>query len=115
MNASDAARMMGIASFPDGWTFHEVHRCGVLAGFFCTKGNEIHAFRVPEFRGRWLTRQSIERVIAPILAEFGEIKTAVRVENLTGHEFVTRLGFRPESQDDRNINYITKKVNHARL
>lgn len=107
--------MMGIPAFPDGWDFHEVRQGGVLAGFFCTKGAEIHAFRVPEFRGRWLTRQAIERVIAPILAEFGEIKTAVRIENLAGHEFVTRLGFVATGQDDRNINYMTKKVHHARL
>jgi len=115
MTGADAARMMGVPSFPTGWQFHEVHRRGALAGFFCTKANEIHAFRLPEFDGWWLTRQAIERVIAPILAEFGEIKTAVRIENLAGHAFVTRLGFAAIGRDDKNINYMTKKVNHARL
>lgn len=115
MNQTDAARMMGVPAFPPGWDFHEIHRGGMLAGFFCTKGNEIHAFRLPEFEGRWLTRQAIEAVIRPLLDQFGELTTAVRVSNLQGHQFVQRLGFARSHDDGQNVYYKTRKVNHARL
>lgn len=115
MDGKAAAQLMGWAEFPVGWEFHEVMRNGELAGFFCTKENEVHAFRLPEFKGRWLTRQNIESLINPILAKYGDIKTVVTTSNVVGHEFVTRMGFTACGHDSQGTHYITKKVNHARF
>jgi hypothetical protein len=91
LTRSEAAELMGIACFPDGWDFVPVVRKGVVAGFFCTQGAEIHCFRSESFKGHWLTHQDIERLTKPIFAEFGHLLTKVRTENLQGHSFVKRL------------------------
>lgn len=107
--------MLGLQSFPTGWEFLEVRRAGQLAGFFCFKGNEIHAYRHPEFSGKWLTRQDIERVAGPLIERFGCVVTSVRRDNHEGHRFVTRLGFQRTHEAGGLTHYRTERLNHARL
>lgn len=114
MTDQDAARLLGIEQFPPGWQFWLVHRRGQLAGFFCFKGNEIHAYRLDAFAGHWLTRQDVEAVSAPLLQKFGSVRTTVRTDNTTGHQFVTRLGFCATHEADGLTHYATERLNHAR-
>lgn len=105
---------MGVESFPPGWEFLPVHRRGELAGFFCFKDNEIHAYRLETFAGHWLTRRDIEAIAAPLLQRFGSIRTTVRAGNAAGHRFVTRLGFCATHEADGLTHYATERLNHAR-
>lgn len=115
MTSQDAAKLMGVAEFPDGWDFHPVHRKSEIAGFFCTRANEIHAFRRPEFKGCWLTRPFIETVLQPLIRKYGSLTTIVQKDNFTGHQFVKRAGFQETFSDAQGIHYSTKKVKYARL
>lgn len=113
MTQSEAESLTGY-KFPDGWEFVEILRGGELAGFFCTKGDEIHCHRIESFSGRWLTRQDIERIITPIFTKFCTIKTKVRKQNSIGHRFVQRLGFSHVAEDEFCIFYEARSINHAR-
>ena len=100
---------------PNGWTEHPVLREGQQVGFFCVMGNEIHCYRVESFNGRWLTRQDIERLTAPLIQQYGHVTTKVRKANSAGHRFVTRLGFKAMADDGTNIHYKAERLHHARL
>lgn len=98
----------------DQWRITPVYRDS-LAGFFITDGPEIHAWRLPAFEGRWLTRQDIERLTQPLFDAYGFITTTVRTENLCGHQFVKRLGFVPTGTNERLVFYKAERLKHARL
>jgi len=115
LTSQQAAKLLGWAAFPDGWTFAEVKRAGQMVGFFCVKDNEIHAFRLPSHAGHWLTRQDIEAITTPLLARYGSVKTAVRSINQQGQRFVHRLGFERIDEVDGLIYYQTERLRHARL
>lgn len=100
---------------PPDWAIVTVRRDGQLAGFFCLKDNEIHCHRAEDFTGRWLTRQDLERLTAPLFKRHGFIKTKVRNNNETGHAFVSRLGFTESRKDGQFTYYETKRLKHARL
>jgi hypothetical protein len=115
LNKEQAAQLMCIPAFPDGWDFFPVYRHGELAGFFCTRENEIHCYRLSNYAGRWFTRQDLERLTKPLFDKYGEIITKVRDANDTGHEFVERLGFVPYDTDSECILYRAERIKHARL
>lgn len=114
MDRYDAARMMGINEFPDGWEFIEVRRAGKASGFICRNGPEMHMWRHPDFKGRWITAKEIARAGKPVLAEYGFIKTSVEVWNNEGNIFVKRLGFSETHIKDGSIYYKTSKLTHSR-
>lgn len=89
-------------------------RDGEQVGFFCVQGSEIHCYRLESSKGRWLTRQDLERLTAPLFRQFGHITTRVRKANMAGHRFVTRLGFVATADDDTNIHYRAERLHHAR-
>lgn len=99
---------------PAGWDVQEVNRDGKRVGFFCVQENEIHCWRDESAAGRWITRQDLERLTKPLFLKYGVIKTKVRIQNLQGHRFVSRLGFHATSQDDHFIYYECKRLRHAR-
>ena len=113
LSFDDIERLTGVRISQD-WNITPVYR-ETLAGFFITRGPEIHAWRLPEYEGRWLTRQNIERLTKPLFHLYGHVSTSVRVENLAGHRFVQRLGFKPTGSDDRLVYYKTESLKHARL
>lgn len=100
---------------PYGWVEHPVIRNGEQVGFFCTQGNEIHCYRLESAKGRWLTRQDLERLTAPLFEQYGHIVTKVRKTNAAGQIFVTRLGFYATGEDDNIIYYKAERLTHARL
>lgn len=95
----------------EGWEFIPLRS----KAFFIRKGSEIHCWRSPDCRGRWITRRDIEDVTAGPLAEFGHVTTTVRIENKEGRAFVERLGFRETHRDRRMAYYTAERMNHARL
>ncbi len=113
LSFDDIERLTGVR-LSDDWQIVPVYR-EELAGFFITKGPEIHAWRLPEYGGRWLTHQDIERLTRPLFHLYGHVTTSVRVENLGGHRFVRRLGFKPTGQDERLVYYKAERLKHARL
>lgn len=72
-----------------GWSFLD---CG--GAVVMMHGDEVHVAAPPERRGRWLTRGDIKQVLGGILQRFGRVRTSVMRDNLAGHWFVSRLGFR---------------------
>jgi len=97
----------------DEWSFVEVLRHDILAGFVMVSGNEIHCWRKPEHKGLWLTKHNIRNIIKPLIERYGCVVTKVRNENNTGHRFVTRLGFEKVSKDDYCTYYRIERLNHA--
>lgn len=114
MTQPEAEALLGYQVTP-GWTFHEIKRSGELAGFVMQKGSEVHVKRLPEFDGRWGTRQDVERVMGGVIAEHGKATTMVRKSNLIGHRFVQRIGFVPVLDDGSVIHYECERLKHARL
>lgn len=100
---------------PEGWQVHTITRDGRQAGFALVKDNEVHAWREPTFTGRWGTRQDIERVIQPLLDQYGHVTTKVTAKNPVGNRFVTRLGFVKTHEQDGINHYRADRINHARL
>lgn len=115
MNAAQAAELLGVDEFPEGWSFVEITRRGEVAGFLCIKGNEIHCYRKEAHRGHWLTRQVLERNVQPLIDRHGKATTTVRTENTQGHAFVQRLGFVRVGEQDGLTLYEVKRLKHARL
>lgn len=115
MTDQHAASLIGLSAFPPGWATHPVYRAGELAGFFCTLGNEIHCHRMQSFRGRWLTRQDLERLTRPLFEKYGHLTTKVRKANACGQKFVGRLGFVPSGEDETTIHYTAERLHHARI
>lgn len=114
MTQEEAEALLGFR-LPGPWQITEVRRSGGRAGFFCVQGNEIHAWRADDVAGRWLTRQDLERLTAPLFRRYGYIRTKVRTTNETGHRFVSRLGFAPIGEAHGLTYYEAQRINHARL
>lgn len=101
--------------FPEDWEVIDLYIKDQYAGFWAVKGSEIHCWRNPEFKGRWLTRQKIETMAKVLLDQHGKITTKVRLDNDVGHTFITRLGFKEVFRDEQCVYYETERLNHARL
>ena len=116
LTLEEAAKHLGWASIPQGWTVVPIARCAhVMTGFVLIGGNEIHAFRLPEFKGRWLTQHDIKRVTQPLIDKYGCVTTKVPTSNATGRKFVTRLGFVKTHEFSGITHYKATRFNHARL
>lgn len=99
----------------DGWVEHPIYRSGQKVAFLLVKDNEIHCYRLDAVKGRWLPRKDLDRLTTSIFEQYGHLVTQVRKANATGHQFVTRLGFYPTSDDGENIHYRAERLKHARL
>jgi len=99
---------------PDGWREVPVYHGDKQVGLFFVKANEIHCCRLASVTGRWLTRQVLEQLTAPIFEQYGHLLTSVGKTNTTGQRFVTRLGFDATHADDTNIYYKAERLKHAR-
>lgn len=107
-----AIAMSGL-NLPRDWIYKAVVRNGVIAGFFCHKGNEIHCFRKPEFTGYWITRHDLDELTKPLFEQFGRIRTKCPESNEIGQKFVKRLGFKQSGRLPGFILYETKRLNHV--
>lgn len=114
MTQQEAEQLLGFEVSP-GWVFHEIKRGGVLAGFVMQLGAELHVFRLPEFRGRWLMREEIERILGDTVAAYGKATTKTTKQNTTGQRFIQRLGFTQVADDGQVIHYECERPQHARL
>lgn len=74
-------------------------------GMLMTKGQEIHVAIGNNHRRRWLSRRLIREVLGGIISEHGHATTKVMRDNAKGIDFVERLGFKKERQDDLMIYY----------
>ena len=101
--------------FDSSWNFYKVSKENSLSGIVLIKDNEIHCWRSPTFKGRWITRQDIENTLGTLIKKYSFVKTSVLKENSVGHKFVQRLGFKPVKEDEKVIYYETEYLNHARL
>ncbi len=115
MAGDEAARMMGHDQLPVGWDVFPIMRCGEISGFFLFNGDEMHAWRRPEYSGRWITAREIALAGSDIMRKYGHIKTSVAEGNEVGIKFVTRLGFTETHRGNGLIYYISRKLNHARF
>ena len=114
MDSIQAAKLIGWEVFPSGWEFIEIKRHSVLSGFVMLQGNEIHAHRLPEFKGRWGYIGDIKKVIEPLIDQYGYVKTKVMANNATGQKFVQRLGFKEIERDAQVVHYRLERLTHAK-
>jgi len=112
LSHEDVCLLLGFEIDKD-WTIQEIFRFSELAGFALIKDNEIHCWRHPEFDGIWLTKHTIQKVIQPLIDNYGCVVTKVRNVNNTGHKFVTRLGFKKVSENDYYTDYRIERLTHA--
>lgn len=113
MNQAEAEALSGY-QFTPGWEFHDIKREGQLSGFVMTKDNEVHVFRLPAFNGRWFVRGDIDRVLEPLVRQFGCVVTKVMNQNKAGRRFCKRIGFVETSVDGDVVNMKLERWNHAR-
>jgi ribosomal protein S18 acetylase RimI-like enzyme len=66
---------------------------GVMAGAIVARGPVLHACILPEFKGRWFTRDVL-RFLWSVISEHGYAQTTAATQE--GRDFVARLGFRPD-------------------
>lgn len=92
-----------------GWNLHPIEREGNLAAVVATKDNEVHVAVDQAYRGKWLGRDSIKRILGGILNEYGQAVTSVGYDNYAASSFLRRLGFVPDS-----IVYRLEKLNHIK-
>ena len=91
------------------WELKPVELDGLLTAVVMVKANEVHVAVREGCKGRWMKRGSVIRgILAPILAEYGEIVTSVGYGNDGGRAFVERIGFVPSS-----VIYRLEKLTHA--
>jgi hypothetical protein len=91
------------------WELRPVAQGDVIAAVVMVMGNEVHVAVKRGYRGRWMKRGSVIRgILAPILAEYGELTTSVSFGNDSGRAFVERIGFVPSS-----VIYRLEKLKHA--
>lgn len=92
-----------------GWNLRPIEHSGNLAAVVATKGNEVHVAVDPEYKGKWLGKDSIRSILGGILGEYGHAVTSVGYDNTDASLFLRRLGFVPDS-----IVYRLEKLNHIK-
>ena len=89
------------------WTFHPIIQEGSLVAVVTVVNNEVHVAIDQTYKGRWLTKGTINKILGDLLAKYGSVITCVGIDNKVGNRFVTRLGFEPET-----TGYELTKLNH---
>jgi GNAT superfamily N-acetyltransferase len=74
-------------------------------GMCLIKGPELHVSIIPSYRRKWLSRKLINSVIDPILNKYGYVMTMVMKDNPKGIDFVERLGFKRQFENEQMIYY----------
>lgn len=92
-----------------GFKFHTVG----IEGAVMINGAEIHYARLPEYKGRCLTKTKIREHIKPILDEYGYAFTMVRKENKIGDIFVRRIGFKKIGEQDTLNLYVLEESKYV--
>jgi GNAT superfamily N-acetyltransferase len=98
---------IGIAEFlrmTSGWTLGYMKVDGLVAGVAARKDGELHIGVLPEWRGRWATREFIRNIIA-WAAHSGEVKTGVMSGNEKGKRLVEGVGFVPVESTEKGTRY----------
>ena len=89
------------------WTFHPIIQEDSLVAVVTVVNNEVHVAIDQEYKGRWLTKGVINKILGDLLKKYGSVITCVGIDNEVGKRFVTRLGFEPET-----TGYELTKLNH---
>ena len=77
----------------------------ITIGMILKKGPELHVAIIPMYRGRWLSKRLIRQVIGGIIRKYGYVVTSVMNDNVTGQDFVERLGFKRQFYSNGIIFY----------
>lgn len=75
------------------YTFVPVVLDGEIVGAYANNGPEIHAAVLPKAHGKWFSKRVL-RWVNDLQSKYGTLITKVERENVRGHEFVKRVGFR---------------------
>jgi|TARA_R110000744_G_scaffold370804_1_gene481533 hypothetical protein len=91
------------------WEFHPVRQDNSLVAVVMSLENEVHVAIDQTYKGRWLSKGTIDKILGEKLAKYGSVKTCVGMDNEIGKRFVERLGFEADT-----TNYVLEELNHAR-
>jgi len=89
------------------WEAYPVFVGGECAGALMCKDKEIHACIIEKYHKKWLSKQIWKDVFINRLAEYGELFTGVKADNVIGKAFVERCGF---AVYDSNANVVIYRL-----
>jgi GNAT superfamily N-acetyltransferase len=96
-----------------GWKIYPVGVKGDIAGVIYHLGAEVHACILPKYRKRWFSRKIVRELLEPIIAEHGELLTAVPHNKPWGHEFVKKFGFKEVTRTGHMTKYRLETLKWA--
>jgi len=97
------------------WTFHPIKQGDVLVAVVTALDNEVHVNIDQAYKGRWLTKGVIKKILGDIISKYGSVVTCVEIDNEVGKKFVARLGFKPSFIDNEKgtIDCILEKPTNS--
>lgn len=91
-----------------GWDVHPVLLGGVVVGAVLIKGPEIHACINSKAHGLWMNKR-ILALLDCVVERHGMAVTRVMSASKAGVDFVTRLGFKLESEQNGVMVWVLKR------
>ena len=97
------------------WEFHPVRQDNSLVAVVSVLGNEVHVNIDQAYKGRWLTKGVIKKILGDIISKYGSVITCVGIDNEVGKKFLARLGFKPSfiDNDAGTIDYILEEPTNS--
>jgi hypothetical protein len=97
------------------WKFHPVKQNEDLVAVVSVLGNEVHVNIDQAYKGRWLTKGVIKKILGDIISKYGSVITCVGIDNEVGKKFLARLGFKPSfiDNDAGTIDYILEEPTNS--
>lgn len=87
------------------WDIYPIKFKEKVVGAVFTSGNKIHVAA----NGPWFPRQYIKKIVLPMIEKYGIIETSVDDYNVSGLDWVMKLGFKPmEKLKDKTKLVLTK-------
>ena len=77
----------------EDWDVEYIEINGTRVGVFFNKGTEIHFSILPRYRGKWLSKRLVRKLLSPLLDKYGFITTMVPDNKPHGHKIVQKFGF----------------------
>lgn len=72
-------------------------------GCFLSDGNEFDLFVVPEKRGKWRIRSTVQSFLDDLIQQYGSVKIGVYEDNHASLRLAHHFGFREVSRDGNMI------------
>lgn len=96
--------------YMEPWDAYPLYKNEILQGCIISLEAEVHACILPEHRGKWATKARVNKILSPVLKEYGYVITKVPHRKSWGHKFVQKLGFEEVGKDELTTIYRLEKL-----